>query len=87
MGKTISCDICGKTQEQLTNEGKLLNRIYRFKTDIFAAGRMKIKDGELGLPSEFYICPYCLEAVRESTENKTINDYISLTFEDVEPER
>lgn len=53
--KTVICDICGKTREQLVFEMTSINKYT--KTTLFGSC--------VGTPKEFDICDKCLEKIKE----------------------
>lgn len=63
--KTVSCDICGRTPEQMDPSKSFLPcAVYEFKAKFFGKGR------KIGDRRTIYICPDCLFAIEKLMKTK-----------------
>ena len=67
--KTVSCDICGRTPEQMVLSKSLLpSVVYEFKAKFFGKGR------EIGERKTIYICSDCLFEIEKLMRAKEDED-------------
>ena len=67
--KTVSCDICGRTLEQMASSKSLLHcAVYEFKAKFFGKGR------KIRVTKTIYICPDCLFEIEKLMRAKEDED-------------
>lgn len=66
--KTVSCDICGRTPEQMSRDGLVPANVYEFKTRLFGCGKRIAGKGT------FYICERCLCKIERSANEEVCDE-------------